>query len=116
MNKKTYKLKKTDILTQEEWVLQFGKPSLILPIKGFWLWKIWTGEKKEEYREDKLYYQRLFKKYKDSLSFTVGFRAGYNLNSPMVVCLCKLKKGEGLEEWGAEQGKKYYILEILKVY
>lgn len=47
------------IPTQTEWVRQFGKPSLILPIKGRWLRKIWSGEKKEEYREDKPYYQRL---------------------------------------------------------
>ena len=115
-DKRTYKLKEPDILTQAEWEQRFSKPSLILPIKGFWLNKIWSGEKKEEYREIKLYYQRLFKKYEDSMSFTVGFRAGYSLNSPMAVCRCKLKKGEGLEEWGAEQGKKYYVLEIIKVY
>ena len=49
------------IPTQTEWVRQFGKPSLILPIKGRWLRKIWSGEKKEEYREDKPYYQGCWK-------------------------------------------------------
>ena len=48
--------------TQAEWVRRFGKPALILPITGYWLNKIWVGEKKEEYREDKPYYQRLLKK------------------------------------------------------
>ena len=108
--------KEPHIPTQAEWVRQFGKPSLILPIKGFWLRKIWIGEKKEEYREDNPYYQRLLEKYRDFPSFTVGFRAGYSMNSAFVVCLCKLKKGEGFEEWGAEKGKKYYVLELLKVY
>lgn len=111
------KMKKEPYIpTQTEWVRQFGKPSLILPIKGRWLRKIWSGEKKEEYREDKPYYQRLLEKYRDFTYFTVGFRAGYSMNSAFVVCLCKLKKGEGFEEWGAEKGKKYYVLELLKVY
>lgn len=35
------------IPTQTEWVRQFGKPSLILPIKGLWLRKIWSGENKK---------------------------------------------------------------------
>ena len=108
--------KEPHIPTQTEWVRQFGKPSLILPVKGLWLRKIWSGEKKEEYREDKPYYQRLLEKYRDFPSFTVGFRAGYSQDSPMAVCLCKLKKGEGFEEWGAEKGKKYYVFELLKVY
>ncbi|MBQ9206900.1 MAG: hypothetical protein IJ158_09325 [Treponema sp.] len=102
--------------TQAEWVRRFGKPALILPITGYWLNKIWVGEKKEEYREDKPYYQRLLKKYKDFPTFTVGYRAGYRLDSPMAVCLCTLRKGEGLEEWGAEKGKRYFIFCILKVY
>lgn len=72
--------------------------------------------KERRYREDKPYYQRLLEKYRDFPSFTVGFRAGYSMNSAFVVCLCKLKKGEGFEEWGAEKGKKYYVLELLKVY
>ena len=72
--------------------------------------------KKEEYREDKPYYQRLLEKYRGFPSFTVVFRAGYSQESPMAVCLCKLKKGEGFEKWGAEKGKNYYVLELLKVY
>lgn len=93
------------IPTQTEWVRQFGKPSLILPIKGRWLRKIWSGEKKEEYREDKSYYQRLLEKYRDFPSFTVGFRAGYSMNSAFVVCLCKLKKVKDLKNGEQKKAK-----------
>lgn len=91
-------------------------PLLILPIKGCWLKKIWSGEKLEEYRNITPYYEKRLEKYKDFPSFTVGFRAGYRMDSAFAVCLCKLKKGEGFEEWGAKKGKRYYILEIQKVY
>lgn len=96
---------------------RFGTfPLLVLPIKSFWLSKIWSGEKLEEYRNINPYYEKRLEKYKDFPSFAVGFRAGYSMNSSFIACLCKLKKGEGFEKWGAEKGKKYYVLEILKVY
>ncbi len=104
------------IPSQAEWVQKYGKPSLILPITGYWQKKILLGEKREEYRTDNPYYQRMLEKRRDFPPFTVGFRAGYSLESPMIVCLCRLKKGEGFEEWGAEKGKRYYIFDILKVY
>ena len=103
------------IPTQAEWVRKFGKPALILPIKGCWQKRIWSGEKREEYRDDKPYYRRMLEKYRDCPNFTVGFRAGYSMDSPMAVCLCRLRKGEGFEEWGAEKGCRYYIFDILKV-
>jgi hypothetical protein len=53
----------------------------------------------------------MLEKYKDFPSFMVGFRTGYRMNSPFAACLCRLK-----EEWGAEKGRKYYVLEILKIY
>ena len=105
------------IPTYADFRQKFGKfPLLILPIKGFWLRKIWSEEKLEEYRNITPYYEKRLEKYKDFPHFPVGFRAGYSMNSAFVVCLCKLKKGEGFEEWGAEKGKKYYVLELLKVY
>ena len=104
------------IPTQAEWVRKFGKPALILPIKGCWQKRIWSGEKREEYRDDKPYYRRMLEKYRDCPNFTVGFRAGYSMASPMAVCLCRLRKGDGFEEWGAEKGCRYYIFDILKVY
>lgn len=91
-------------------------PFLILPIKLFWFKKIWQGEKLEEYREIKPYYIKRLEKFADLSSFSVGLRAGYRADSPFLVCMCKLKKGEGFEKWGAETGKKYYVLEIQKLY
>ena len=89
---------------------------LILPIKRFWFDKILSGEKKEEYRNITPYYEKRLEKYMDSPYFFVGLRAGYNMASPFIVCRCRLRKGEGLEKWGAEKGKRYYILEIVKMY
>lgn len=89
---------------------------LILPIKRYWLDKIASGEKLEEYRNITPYYEKRLEKYMDFPYFFVGLRAGYNMDSLFIVCRCRLRKGEGFEKWGAEKGKKYYILEIDKVY
>ena len=104
---------------------------LILPIKKKWFDMIRSGEKKEEYREIKPYYTNRFKKIfpynihtnKKELWYMgdrtmpqeIIFRNGYSYNSPSIKCKCKLKIGQGKEEWGAELGKEYYILEILEV-
>lgn len=106
-----------DVMTYADFKAKCGDiPILILPIKRFWFNKILSGEKLEEYRNITPYYEKRLEKYRDYLHFSVGFRAGYRMDSPFIVCLCKLKKGEGFEKWGAEKGKKYYILEIKKVY
>ncbi len=109
---------------------------LILPIKKQWFDMIISGEKKEEYREIKPYYKTRFynaiKKeldketfaqqvtavvlYNNTVMVNVIFRNGYSKNSPQIKCKCIFKgKGQGKEEWGAELGKEYYILEILKI-
>ena len=89
---------------------------LILPIKRYWLNKIASREKLEEYRNITPYYEKRLGKYMDYPYFFVGLRAGYNMASPFIVCRCRLRKGEGFEKWGAEKGKRYYVLEIIKVY
>lgn len=110
---------------------------LILPIKQKWFDMIKSGEKKEEYREIKPYYNKClgnevigfpftdtivenFKSIKeyDKNQFKdieIVFRNGYRGDSPKVKCKCKLRVGQGKEEWGAEPNKEYYILEILKI-
>lgn len=92
---------------------------LILPIKKRWFEMIKSGEKMEEYREFKKYYHTRFKKifgldYKDKIAEII-FRSGYSKMSPKIKCRCKLRIGQGKPEWGAEEGKEYYILEILEV-
>lgn len=103
---------------------------MILPIKKKWFDMILSGEKKEEYREIKDYYfsrfQRLFNikynaqhtkilgKKKNNLQ-TIIFRNGYSKNSREIETSCSLRIENGKEEWGAEKGKEYFILEIFDV-
>ena len=96
---------------------------LILPIKKKWFDMIASGEKKEEYREIKPYYESRFlnefKRNNKSLVFDVIFRNGYSKNSPSIKCKVCVTRGFGMrrykKEWGAEPNKEYYILEILEV-
>lgn len=98
---------------------------LVLPIKKKWFDMIASGEKKEEYREIKPYYGNRFRKYMPrhtefkneyiAAEFFVIFRNGYNYNSPSVKCRCVVDIGKGKEEWGAEQGRTYFVLKILEI-
>lgn len=104
---------------------------LILPIKKKWFDMIASGEKKEEYREDKPYWTSRFKAndfiYDDdtderphrlkfvSITRNVIFKNGYGKDAPQLKCLVKIHKGYGKEEWGAEPNKLYYVLDILKI-
>ena len=90
---------------------------------------ILSGEKKEEYREIKPYYDSRFKSYIPDIwnvkiiytdwgtgFITVDdeilFRNGYSNNSPTIKCRVKITKGYGKEEWGAEPNKEYYVLKM----
>ena len=91
---------------------------LTLPIKKKWFDMIRSGEKKEEYREIKPYYDSRFK----NIYYPLGgkqpdiiLRNGYSKNSPSIKCKVVIIKGYGKEEWGAEPNKLYYVLKILKV-
>lgn len=106
---------------------------LTLPIKKKWFDMILSGEKQEEYREIKPYYDSRFyhikatpteKKETDSIAeFNIHietikeviFRNGYSKNSPSIKCKVDITTGEGKEAWGAEPNKKYFILKILSV-
>ncbi len=90
---------------------------LTLPIKKKWFDMILSGEKKEEYREIKPYYDSRFKIYEPYLSDfeSIIFRNGYRKDSPKIKCSCYISKGTGKFEWGAEPGKVYYVLKILRV-
>ena len=106
--------------------------ALILPIKRKWFDMIRQGIKLEEYREIKSYYdvrlcnlfgaiwvgdQHLQGEYvpeeiRKEQEQEIWFRNGYGKNSPMIKTICTLSVGEGRQEWGAEHGKRYYILKI----
>ncbi len=99
---------------------------LILPIKKKWFDMILSGEKKEEYRATSVYWMTRFCKYfpmhphscfpTGGVAEWVEFRNGYRKDSPSFCALCELVDvREGKPEWGAEPGKKYYVLKIIKV-
>ena len=80
-----------------------------------------SGEKKEEYREIKPYWEkRLEKKFNfckkcEYWGYNILLRNGYSSKSPTLKCLVVIEKSYGKEEWGAEPGKLYYVLKILSV-
>ena len=88
---------------------------LVLPIKKKWFEMIVSGEKKEEYREIKPYYDSRFERYLpketepgeyEVQAFDIIFRNGYDYNSPAVKCKCMVDIRKGKEEWGADKRKK----------
>lgn len=118
---------------------------LILPIKKKWFDMILSGEKKEEYREIKEYYETRFQNLFGAITIypssifshrskyellqgeavpeeirkdsvqEIIFRNGYSKDSKAIKARCKLRIWKGKSEWGAEPDKQYYILEILSV-
>lgn len=93
---------------------------LTLPIKKKWFDMILSGEKKEEYRENKPYYSTRFRNVWGYPAYwreehKVRFRNGYADGSPSFVAVCTLSFGPGRPEWGAEPGKDYFRLQILSV-
>lgn len=97
---------------------------LTLPIKKKWYDMILSGEKKEEYREITPYYEKRFRNLGMLLDDNDGYdgwygelrlRNGYHANAPTIQILAFLFVGPGKTEWGAEPGKNYYVLDIIKV-
>lgn len=93
---------------------------LTLPIKKKWFDMIHQGEKKEEYREIKPYYTTRFRNVWGYPAYwgearQVVFRNGYGKSAPSFIANCILVQGTGKAEWGAEEGKTYYILKIQEV-
>lgn len=108
---------------------------LVLPIKKKWFDMILSGEKKEEYRDIKPYYEKRFANFfkgrgsilehggtlnewllTDIKFFIpIKFRNGYSTEAPHFTANCQLVIGSGKPEWGAEPGKNYYILKIQNI-
>ncbi len=101
---------------------------LILPVKKKWFDMILSGEKKEEYREIKPYYETRFcnlfgiivGKEGNIIRSCLGnqpvmFRNGYGKDAPTFIAMCSVEIGTGNEEWGAEKGIDYYVLTIHKI-
>lgn len=84
--------------------------NLHLTLKKNWFDLILLGEKKEEYREIKPYWEKrlMGKKYD-----RIIFRNGYATNAPQfTIKLKSITQGIGKSEWGAEEGKTYFVLSL----
>ncbi len=85
-------------------------PVLNLTLKKKWFDMILSGEKKQEYREIKPYWDsRLLNKRFD----VVKFKNGYSKTSPeFTMELLGIERGCGRPEWGADAGEVFYVLNL----
>lgn len=114
--------------------------TLTLPLKKEWFDMIKSGEKKEEYREIKPFWEKRLLDYKaikadaptlalkryvlripydvckdyprgyDSLVFTLGYPKSDDTERRLELRNPKIRIGTGKPEWGAEYGKQYFII------
>ncbi len=84
-------------------------------IKKQWFDLILSGEKKEEYREIKPYYNSRLKHFLNDGLAKVRLKNGYKRDSPYIDILCVVSIGYGQEKWGAEANKQYYVLKIKEI-
>lgn len=95
---------------------------LELPTKEPWYSMIFSGEKREEYREIKRYWEARFigaglldsRGKPNGKIVTVRFRNGYGKARPSFCADVALEIKSGVPAWGAAEGKLYYALEIQK--
>lgn len=107
--------------------------TLDLVLKGKWYDMIASGEKKEEYREIKPYWEKRLLDYeaikrdyeivsrrfmvcKAPLEYPRGFthvrfHRGYT-KITMTFEIDSITSGNGKEEWGAEPGKMYFVIKL----
>ena len=88
---------------------------LILPIKKKWFDMILSGEKKEESREIKSYYQSRLNDMVQTGYHTIRLRNGYSSKSPIIECDVEVRIDYGKEKWGAEPNTLYYVIEIIEI-
>ena len=106
-----------------------------LNLKRKWFDMILSGEKKEEYREIKYYWMNRFCYYFNQRFFkcknigcsincnfvlkkytSIVFSNGYKENRPQFEIECiGFEIKEGNANWGAEKGKKYFVLKLGKI-
>lgn len=104
------------------------KAAMEIPISEPWFSMIKSGKKKEEYRDIKPYWRTRFRRIfafekgadtpleKEWDRHWVRFRNGYGKSRPSLMAEVTLHRGTGKLEWGAEEGKEYYVLRIHSVY
>ena len=124
--------KQTPLTGSNSYDNPLGKKILHLTLKKKWFDMIASGEKKAEYREVKMYWaSRLlsgFSKRHLSLSIHdlncsskkdfdfVLFKNGYSKNSPYVLIeYLGVSIDIGYVNWGAENGKEYFVIKLGKI-
>lgn len=90
-----------------------------------WFSLVRSGDKKEEYREIKKFWLRVFckngkikikGKYYDPSDVIICFSNGYRKKRPQFKIECKgFKIGTGKNKWGAKTGKKYIVIKLGKI-
>lgn len=93
----------------------------ILQTTEYYFKAIACSEKTEDYREISQYYIMKFRSlWADKSQWheprQVCFKVGYSKEAPSIVANVTLSEGEGVKKWGAEPGKKYFILHIHDLY
>lgn len=86
---------------------------LHLVLKAQWYNLIEQGEKKEEYRDITPYYDKRLRNADGSFKHydAVCFHYGYS-SKTMTFEIKDIVIGEGKPEWGAEKGKKYFVIKL----
>ena len=89
--------------------------TLHLNLKKKWFDMIASGEKREEYREVKPYWDDRLN-WPSGYYDTVTFSNGYAADRPQVVVEFKsIHVAEGVQRWGAVPGVAYYVIRLGKV-
>ena len=97
--------------------------ALEVPISEPWFSMLKNGKKKEEYREIKPYWTARLRKifpfvkntnipFENAFRIWIRLRNGYGKARPSILAEVSLKRGYGKPEWGAEEGKEYYVLTV----
>ena len=89
--------------------------TLHLTIKKKWFLMVDAGEKPEEYRDESDWIRsRLLAKNGEHRKYdAVCFTNGYAPDSPRVTRVYNgFEFREGRQEWGAEPGKKYFVIKL----
>lgn len=98
-------------------------PVIHLNLKRKWFDMIKSGQKTEEYREIKPYWKKRFKPHSHvhigqswlprtmvKIVFSNGYRKDRDQFEARITGM--RFNSEGKKEWGAEPGKKYFVLEV----
>lgn len=106
---------------------------LILPIRKKWFDMLLSGDKLEDYREIKRYWdiriikwlgyplaemasvKELLAKMETRAAREVIFQNGYGRNAPQLRALCSISIGTGKSEWGAVPETEYYRFHIKSI-